>query len=1155
MKKNRTSLCRESFIPIRKYLRIMKLTFIFIFIGLISYASVTYSQSTKLTFETKNASIESVFKQIEALSEFKFAYNSTKLDVDKKISLKVENQSIETILQKILGSSNFRYQIVDRYIIITDENSEGLNSNGSSQSRKITGKVIDSTGASLPGVSVAIKGTTTGTITNADGEYVLQNVPADAVLQFSFVGMKTEEVKVGTSLSINVTLLEETVGIEEVVAVGYATQKRSTVTASISSVASKEMKDIPVTNTAVALQGKVPGVVVQQTSGKLGSTPAMKVRGFGSISAGNNPLIVVDGNIVGSSVFNTLSANEIESVDVLKDASSTAIYGSRGSNGVILITTKRGKTGKTTITLDAYAGFQQISKKMDILNSQEFAEFFKDAINTAYLERVPGAKATDKNSARGANAVADRYVYPQGELWSWLDLDDAAKVAQLPDYDYQDVIFRTAPVKNYQLSASGGNDKVRYMITGGYQDQDGIIKRSDLKKYTFRTNVDLNVTSKFRLGLDFNPSYILRNDVNSDGHWANNGVINSALSVMPFIPIYENDGITYTSQAKLGTVYGGTGITNPLANITENDDYSKVIGFLGNAYGEYDILKNLKYRISANVSANSTRRSTYRTSKMPLNQLLPPNQATGSAISFMDLSWLFNQTLSYNKTIGEHNFSVLLGMEATKYHYEYSSVTAINFANDNVRTLNYGTVNAGSSNETENSVASYFGRLNYDYKDRYLFNLSVRRDGSSLFGSNNRWGTFPAGSLGWRVSKESFMSNIQSISEAKLRVSYGLAGNNAFSNNYPYVALLSTNNYVFGNGLVNGLAASTLGNTDLGWEKSRQFDVGIDLGMFNSRIYFIADYYRRVTTDLLLSVNVPTITGFSTSVKNIGEMENKGCEFALTTKNLTGKFTWSTNLNLSFNRNKVLALGPTGDPILSSSGVGETNKTMIGEPIGSFFGYRQLGIFQSQADLNSYPHWADSKPGDVKYEDINGDKKIDANDRTIIGNNQPDFIYGMTNTFSYKGFDLNVVFTGVQGGEILNLSRRFYENLEGNSNQITTVLNRWRSAENPGDGKTPRANARTTGTNNAVSTRWVEDGSFLRLQNVTLGYQIPKQLLDKFKMQTARVYFSGQNLITWSKYLGYNPEVSGYENALTGGVDYGSYPLSRTFTIGINVAF
>ncbi len=670
--------------------------------------------------------------------------------------------------------------------------------------------------------------------------------------------------------------------------------------------------------------------------------------------------------------------------------------------------------------------------------------------------------------------------------------------------------------------------------------------------------------------MNLNPSYKIQQEVKDAGHWADNAVVNSALSVMPMVPIYAADG-SYTSQTGVAAPYNYPGITNPVANINEYNSQLLSTNLLGNAYAELGFLKNFTYRVSGNMNFKGTRRNSYRTSKMPLNQILPPSVSTGSASSDQGLSWLFNQTLNFSKTINDdHSIDVLIGMESTKYQYQSSGGSGSSYPNDVVETLNgsaSGTTTTATSNKIENASASYFARANYSYKGKYLANVSVRRDGSSIFGPDNRWGTFPAASVGWRINEEGFLKNVKALSEAKLRASYGLSGNNAFNDFYPYVATLKADNYSLGNALVNGLAPASLSNSKLGWERSQQFDAGIDLGIFNNRIMLLVDYYHRTTKDLLLSVNVPTLTGFGSAVKNIGKMENKGWEFAVNTRNLTKTLIWSTSFNLSFNRNKVVALGPTGDPIRSGSGVGETNITQIGAPIGSFYGYKQLGVFKDQADLDSSPHDATTKPGDVKYEDINGDKKIDANDRTIIGNNQPDFIYGFTNTFSYKGFDLNIAIQGTQGGEILNLSRRFFENLEGNANQMTTVLNRWRSPSDPGDGITPRANARTTGNNNAVSTRWIEDGSYLRVQNVSLGYLLPASLISKAKLQQVRIYASAQNLFTFTKYLNFNPEVSNYETpavgpptgaappsgSLTGGVDYGVFPLAKTFTLGINI--
>jgi TonB-linked SusC/RagA family outer membrane protein len=1012
--------------------------------------------------------------------------------------------------------------------------------------------VNDESGQGLPGVNVLLKGSTTGTTTDTEGGYSLSVPDGNSVLVFSFIGYLTTEVPVGNRTTVNVQLATDTKALSEVVVVGYGTQQKKDVTGAIASLDTKTIRDQPVANVAEALTGRLPGVLAQQASGLPGSTPSIKVRGLGSISAGNSPLIVIDGQPLnnggqnlGSSSYNagglnTVNPNDIEKIDVLKDASATSIYGSRGSNGVIMVTTKRGKSGPTRVNLDYYTGIQEVAKKVDLLNSQQFADLAVEATNNAYLERIKGAQASDPNDKRPA---ASRYWIP-AELYD---------PQSLPYFDYQDLIFRRAPLSSYQLSVSGGSDNIQYYVSGNYFDQAGIIKKSGMDRYSLRANVDAQLSKRLRAGISLNPSYTSEERVNSDGHWSTNGIINAALAGVPYIPIYAADG-TYTSMATMG-VYDWPGITNPVANITEIDNHVNTTRLLGNLYAEYEIAGGLKYRGTAGVDNIQGRRNYFRTSQIPLNQLLPPTANEGAVSNVGNLNWVTSHTLSYNRTLGQnHQFGALLGTEFQKNDFQRDTTAANKFPNDVVRTINYGTVVFGQSFREQWDLASYFARVNYSFRDRYLLTATVRRDGSSRFGANQRWGMFPSGSVGWRVTEEPFMQGVPVLSELKLRASYGLAGNNAFGN-YPSFGLLGVDSYVLGNNLSNGLSARSLPNNELTWEKSRQLDIGAEIGLFNDRIYLNADYYRRITTGLLLQVQVPTLTGFSSTVQNIGKVRNQGMEFGLTTRNLTGAFTWTTDANLSFNRNEVLALGPTGDPIRSGSGIGETNITQIGQPLGSFFGYKQIGVFRDQTDLDSYPHFADSRPGDVKYEDVNGDSKIDANDRTTIGNNQPDFIYGITNTFSFKGFDLGVVIQGVEGGEILNLSRRFFENLEGSQNQLTTVLDRWRSPENPGNGKTPRGNSRTTGNNNAVSSRWVEDASYLRIRNITLGYNLPAGLLSKARLQTVRVYGGVQNAFTFTKYLGYNPEVSGYEGALTGGVDYGTYPLARTYTVGINLGF
>ncbi|MFD2932808.1 TonB-dependent receptor [Spirosoma flavum] len=1155
-------------------LTIMRITLIQWFL-VCAFAGISWAHDGKaqqlldqrITILVEGQNVKKVLHQIEKQVDARFVFSSQLIQSNRKISVHSQAEPLADVLNRILKPLQLTYEVSGNNIIIkpdhpvksvqSDVQQSALPSATEAVIQSISGTVADLTGETLPGVNVLVKGTQKGTTTDAKGQFKIDMADTETTLVFSFVGYLKQEVVVGNQTNLSVVLATDTKSLGEVVVVGYGTQKRTDVTSAIASVAMGEVRDMPVSNVANALQGKIPGVIIQQSSGAPGSTPAIKVRGFGSISAGTSPLIVVDGNIVGSGVFGLLNSIDIESIDVLKDASSTAIYGSKGSNGVLLVTTKRGKSGRTNVNFDVYTGFQEVSKKIDLLNSQQYAEFAKEGSNNAYLDNVPGAKITDPNSVRPASYL--RYRYPRGDLFDWFNYDDPAKVANLPYTDFQNLIFRKAKMSNYQLSVSGGNDKVRFLVSGSYLKQDGIILKSGLDRYIFRANVEANILPKLKIGMNLNPSFRSTQEVTAENQWFNQGIITAALAAIPMAPIYAADG-TYSSQLALAAPYNLPGVTNPLANITEYNSQYLSGNLLGNVYAEYGFLKNFNYRVSANINFSDNRRNTYRTSKMPNSNLLPPNTAMGTNYSDQNISWLVNQVVSYNKSINNvHNFEALVGMESTTSKFQSSSASGSSYANDVVETLNAsasGSTTTAWAFKAANASVSYFARANYNYKGKYLANISVRRDGSSIFGPDNRWGTFPAGSLGWRISEEPFMKDIRAISETKLRASYGLSGNNAFADNYPYVALLRPDNYSFNNNLVNGLAPSTLGNPKLGWEKNQQFDAGIDIGLFNNRIYLIVDYYHRITKDLLLSVNVPSLTGFTSAYKNIGKMENKGWEFAINTRNFTKGFIWNTSLNLSLNRNKVLALGPNGDPIRTTSGsIADLTITQIGSPIGSFYGYKQLGIFQNQADLDSHPHDVTSHPGDVRYADTDGDGKITANDRTILGNNQPDFLYGFTNSFSYKGFDLNVTIQGTQGGKILNLGRRYFDNMEGNQNQMTTALHRWRSESDPGDGITPRANERSTGNNNAISSRWVEDASYLRIQNVSLGYRLPTALLSRAKIQQLRIYVSAQNLHTFTKYLNYSPEVSNYESPLSAGIDYGAYPLARTLTFGISAGF
>ncbi|MDP3912506.1 MAG: TonB-dependent receptor [Bacteroidota bacterium] len=1132
----------------QKILLAMRLTLFLMVLSVFSAYSSSYAQKTKLNLKVQNTQVKEVLNQIENQSEFFFMFDNKQVDVERKVNLEVSSMNINQVLQKLFEGSGVNFRIVNRQILLFSENT---NSAFSQQANRVSGKVTDSSGASLPGVSVVIKGTTNGTITDGNGNYSLSNVPENATLQFSFVGMKMQEIAVGGKSIIDVTLEEETVGIEEVVAIGYGTVRKKDLTGSVGSIGAKNIKDLTVSNPSQALQGQIAGVDVKQTSATPGGGTVIRVRGAGSISASSSPLYVVDGYPLGDQNLNAVNPNDIESIEILKDASAAAIYGSRGANGVVLITTKSGKSGKLNINFDTYAGIQQVGKKMGVLNRDEFIEYSKEAFNTNYTNKVSGASATDPLSLRPS---ASRYKYP-----GVFDTNPSG----LPDTDWQDEIFRSAPVQNYQLSLSGGDNKTQYMFSGGYYDQKGVVINTDYQRYNVRAKVETKLNDFLKMGVNLSSFYSQENRLN-EGHWASDGVVLAALATSPVVPVYNADG-TYGSQAVYAVQSDGlTGVTNAVAN-SKIKNYYTTARVLANMFAEIDLYKGLKFKTTIGGDIVNVRRTNFRPSTVPANGVVAPLPSTyrsGIASTNQNFNWLNENTFSYSTIFGsKHALDALAGFTVQKNIWDSNEASGSDFPDDIIQTVGVAKVKTGTSDRSEWSMVSYLGRVNYRYLDRYYLTASIRTDGSSRFGKNKKYGYFPSASLAWRASEEAFMKEINWIRNLKVRASYGLTGNNSISGgNYASIGLISTDNYVFGSGVgsvVSGASQSTIQNDDLSWEKTKQLDIGLEFNILSDKIFFAADYYNRLTTDLLLQVDVPAITGYTTAWQNIGEMRNAGFEFSVSSRIISkAKFTWNTSFNISFNKNEVLALGPQGDPIRSNGGVGDTHITMIGEPIGNFYGYEQIGVYMNAADLANNPKEGTSKVGDVKYRDVSGDEVINANDRTIIGNNHPDFTYGFNNSFTFKSFDLSVLLYGSQGAEILHLAKRFYENLEGNQQQLSSVLNRWKSEAEPGNGIIPRANSLTTGLNNAVSSRWVEDGSFLKISNITLGYNLPANIAQRIKMQAARVYLSGQNLYTFTKYSGYNPEVSFTgDNVLAPGSDYGGYPTARIVSIGFNFTF
>ncbi|TVZ27176.1 TonB-linked SusC/RagA family outer membrane protein [Gillisia sp. Hel_I_86] len=1043
-----------------------------------------------------------------------------------------------------------------------------------SEQKQISGTVTDIDGMPLGGATVQVKGTNIGAITNFDGDFELTIPGNENILVVSFVGFETKEVTVDSETNIIIALQADAAALDEVVVVGYGTLSKRRVTGSVASISPEQIVDIPVVSVENAIIGQVAGVQVQQVSGEPGSSPNIKVRGSGSISAGSDPLFVVDGipisknltsvNIQGDlarrggsfqappvNPLATINPNDIISMEILKDASSTAIYGSRGGNGVVLITTKNGTPSKEGVfSFNTYYSSQEVANKIELMNAEELIAYTRDARNNPYVQDVPGASVDDPigPGERGNG----NYELPE----SFLNWDGT-------DTDWQDLIFRTGSIQSYNLSyASPIENNTSYYVSGGYFTQEGIIPDSQFERYSLMLNVDSQLTDKLNLDLRIAPSITenQREPASAPYFARPPGIVYSALVHSPTVRPYNEDGtINQTNnQSHLGA--GTTTASNPLAIIPAVDDNLFQFQTRTSLGLSYEIIPDLTFKTFGGAYINIYNRDFYRGNTL-LFRDATEGESYAQASSSTEINWLWENTVNWIKEYDDHFINAVAGYSMQKDNVTVKQVQADNFPDDLVTTLSGGQVFAGSSVKEQWSLLSALLRVNYSYKDKYLFTGTIRSDKSSRFGSNNQTGYFPSFSAGWRVNEEEFLSSVDALSELKLRFSWGQTGNFEIPN-YGAIGLLSPLNYNFNGNEVNGLLQSTIPNPDLTWEKATQTNFGIELGLFNNRLFLLADYYETKNTDLLLFVSIPSVSGFETTLQNIGEVENKGFEVALRTRNLVGEFTWETNFNFSTNKNEVLSLNDNNEPIYSAGSAGIRHITRVGDPIGSYFGYVVDGIYQSEEDIANSPEDTeapDPAPGDFKFLDVNGDGKITPDDRTVTGSYFPDFTWGITNTFTYKGMDFSFLVQGVEGNEILNLTSRHLKNGEANFNSYAIFNERWRSPSEPGNGSIPRADRESGshGNNNRPSSFQVEDGSFIRLRNVTLGYSLNTK--DTFlggTIDKLRVYLTGTNLVTFTDYLGYNPEVSNNTtSSLTPGEDYGTYPLTTSLTLGLNINF
>jgi TonB-dependent starch-binding outer membrane protein SusC len=986
------------------------------------------------------------------------------------------------------------------------------------QQRTVTGTVTDINREPLPGVTVVVKGTTIGTVTDVNGEFSI-NVPANAeTLQVSFVGMQAQEIPLAGMTNIAISLEEETIGIEEVVAIGYGTVRKSDLTGSVTSVSSEEIAAYPTLSAVQALQGRAAGLEISSNNGEPGATQRIRIRGGTSVSASSDPIFVVDGFVGGIMP----PPEDIQSIEVLKDASATAIYGSRGANGVIMVTTKRGRTGAPRIELNTSYSVQNEINRLDLLNADQFMDYIREA--------RPNIQPAGGNT------------------------------------DWQDEIFRTGNIQNYQLSVSGGSDNVNYYISGTLYDQEGVIVNSAYDRFSVTSNIDITASDRFKIGLNAFAQRSTKDGVRTQegSGGLTPGVISSTFKFEPDQSIYDANG-----RFTIGRLHDP--IDNPYAIATQLQDEEINDRFQGNAYGEYQLLESLSFRTTFGATTNSSRRGRYSPTTLQEGR----NAGGGDARVDGGKNTLFlnENYLTYDRMFQDtHHLTAMAGYSFQSSVSEDWGGRSQSFITDAVSFWNLGSgaiLQAPNSNYVDWRISSYYGRLNYALQNRFLVTFNARYDGSSNFSANEKWAFFPSGAVGWNMGNESFLENSNWLNSWKWRISYGLTGNQAIGP-YQTLARFSPVFTVIGGNTVNAARPTTVANENLTWETTAQLNLGTDISLLNDRIVLTLDAYRMVTSDLLFSVQLPQYSGYTSQIRNIGEVENKGFEAMITSRNFTGDFQWKMDVNISTNKNTVLEL-PDGNDIQYGSGpghmvgLGNTQILREGESVGVFYGWIYDGVYQ-EGDAFIPGGGFEQAPGGEKFRDIDGrntegdltgepNGTLNNDDRSIIGNPHPDFIYGWNNDFKWKNFDLNIFFQGSQGNDILSYTLMELNLLAGINNATTDALNRWTPTNTDTD--VPRA---VVGRTRRVSTRWIYDGSYVRLKNVSLGYNLPSSVLNSLNLSKLRVYVSAQNLFTVTNYPGYDPEVNYNSGGSTNGnrnvgLDYGSYPNAKSYTVGVNIGF
>lgn len=1034
----------------------------------------------------------------------------------------------------------------------------------------VSGIVVDEKGESLPGVNILIKDQNKGAISDLEGKFTI-SVPDNTTLIFSYVGYEKKEVKIDKKQPIRVTLKEITNSLNEVMVIGYGDVKKKDNTGVVANVNMSEIQKVPVASFDQALAGRIAGVNVSSSEGTPGGTMNIVIRGTNSITQDNSPLYVVDGfPVEDATIASTINTNDIENVTILKDASATAIYGARGANGVVIITTKKGTIGAPKVTYDGSFGMQRATHKIPMMNAYEFVKLQSEIYTTNELNGSYGYFQTDEN----------------GKTWT---LDDYKNIQQ---YNWQDMILQDAPMQSHSLTLTGGTQEARYTGSVSYFDQDGVVIKSNYNRVQGR--LGLNIQHN-KLTINLNNNYTTTTQMGSSPSQSNySGMVNLFYSVWAYRPVTQpsqdiNSLLDYTTDPGVDATNDYR--FNPILSL--NNEYNKRMSTTNtyNGYLEYQLIKGLKLKISGGYTLQSNRNETFNNSKTRYGSPISTDHVNAKLYTSQKKTWLNENTLSYQTNIKKvHSFNALVGLTVQNTDLDIYSMKTINIPNESLGMagMYQGTPSEDYSYMGGERMISFLTRANYNYKSKYYFTASFRTDGSSKFSQENRLGYFPSTSFAWNFTQESFMRPLKKILQnGKFRLSWGQTGNNrvgyydtytqlqilqAASGNYATTSGLTHGVYPFNNTVTSvGAVPMALGNKDLKWETTTQTNAGLDLDLLKDKLSVTVDWYNKITSDLLLQATLPLSSGYATAMKNIGKVRNTGVEFTINTTNIsTKKFKWTSNFNISFNKNTVLELNENQETLMSNGYFDQSYTSSnyiakIGFPIGMMYGYKYLGTYK----LNDFdyvggtytlksgiPHYTsenNTQPGMPRYADLNNDGVIDSNDETVIGRGDPIHIGGFTNNFEYAGFDLSVFFQWSYGNDILNANRLFFDNgmKKKDQNMYATYADRW-TFDNP---ESDIPGVSSSSSNNLFSSRIIEDGSYIRLKTISLGYTFDKKIIKKLKISKARVYASAQNLYTLTNYTGYDPEVSIRNSALTPGLDFSAYPRAATMTVGINVGF